>query len=174
MVDAAVPVSEIWSWLAEIADPEIPVISILDLGIVRDVVWARVDDRATLCVTVTPTYSGCPAIGVIEREIVALLRARGIAEVTLAVAYAPAWTTDWLTAQGRENLRAYGISPPRLRAAENAGDAIDLTRFADERAACPRCGSDRVTLTSRFGSTPCKALYACASCKEPFDHFKSH
>jgi ring-1,2-phenylacetyl-CoA epoxidase subunit PaaD len=174
MVEAQAPVSEIWSWLAEIADPEIPVISILDLGIVRDVAWARVDDRPTLCVTVTPTYSGCPAIGVIGREIVALLHARGIADVTLAVAYAPAWTTDWLTAQGRENLRAYGISPPRLRAAAHAGDAIDLTRLVDERAACPLCGSERVTLTSRFGSTPCKALYACASCKEPFDHFKSH
>jgi len=174
MVAAQTPVAELWRWLAEIADPEIPVISILDLGIVRDIAWTRSDDGPSVRVTVTPTYSGCPAIGVIQREIVALLHARGIADVTIAVAYAPAWTTDWLTAHGREQLRAYGISPPRVRAVAHADDAIDLTRFVDERAACPRCGSEDVTLTSRFGSTPCKALYACASCKEPFDHFKSH
>jgi ring-1,2-phenylacetyl-CoA epoxidase subunit PaaD len=170
MVEIRASVAEIWAWLGEIADPEIPVISILDLGIVRDIAWSG----EALSVTVTPTYSGCPAIRVIERDIVALLHARGIADVTIVVAYAPAWTTDWLTAQGREKLRAYGISPPRLRAATNAGDAIDLTRFVDEHAACPRCGSEDVTLTSRFGSTPCKALYVCKTCREPFDHFKSH
>jgi len=174
MVAAQPPVAKIWEWLAEIADPEIPAISILDLGIVRDVAWTSVDGCPTLRVTITPTYSGCPAIRTIEHEIVAAVQARGIVDVTLTVAYAPAWTTDWLTARGREKLRAYGISPPRLHAADRTSEALDLTRFVDERAACPRCGSERVTLTSRFGSTPCKSLYACDSCREPFDHFKSH
>ena len=174
MVAREATVAEIWAWLGDIADPEIPVISILDLGIVRDVAWATIHERRTLRVTVTPTYSGCPATGVIERDIVAALHARGIEDVVVALAYAPAWTTDWLTASGREKLRAYGISPPRLRATSTPSDSIDLIGYVDERAVCPRCGSEAVTLTSRFGSTPCKSLYACASCREPFDHFKAH
>ena len=174
MVASETAISEIWAWLGEIADPEIPVISILDLGIVRDVAWTTTGDRRALRVTVTPTYSGCPAIRVIERDIARALHARGIEDVELAVAYAPAWTTDWLTASGREKLRAYGISPPRLHAASMPTGAIDLIGFVDERAACPRCGSEDVTLTSRFGSTPCKSLYVCSQCREPFDHFKSH
>jgi ring-1,2-phenylacetyl-CoA epoxidase subunit PaaD len=166
-------IAEVWAWLGEIADPEIPVISILDLGIVRDIAWSHDAGHRTLHVTVTPTYCGCPAIRTIEREIETLLRERGVARVALDVALAPAWTTDWLTASGREKLRAYGISPPRARAAV-ATETIDLTRYVDERAACPRCGSSAVTLASRFGSTPCKSLYVCTDCREPFDHFKAH
>lgn len=169
MVGAQPELREIWTWLADIPDPEIPAISIVDLGIVRDVAWTG----DALCVTVTPTYSGCPATRVIERDIATALRARGIARVEVAIAIAPAWTTDWLSADGREKLRAYGISPPRLRSA-TPPDTIDLVGYVDERAACPRCGSTAVTLTSRYGSTPCKSLYVCTTCREPFDHFKSH
>ena len=173
MVTAEPALAEVWTWLAEIADPEIPVISILDLGIVRDVAWSDAEAVRTLHVSVTPTYSGCPAIRAIEREIETTLRERGVANVAIDVVLAPAWTTDWLTASGREKLRAYGISPPRVRA-PGPTDTIDLTRYVDERATCPRCGSTAVTLASRFGSTPCKSLYVCTHCREPFDHFKSH
>ena len=166
-------IAEIWTWLGEIPDPEIPAISILDLGIVRDVSWSDDEGERALHVAITPTYSGCPAIRAIEREIVRLLGTRGIARVALDVRLAPAWTTDWLSIAGREKLRDYGISPPRARAIDpNA--PIDLTSFVDERAACQRCGSSAVELVSRFGSTPCKALYRCTACREPFDHFKAH
>jgi ring-1,2-phenylacetyl-CoA epoxidase subunit PaaD len=173
MVTHEATLADVWTWLGEIADPEIPAISIVDLGIVRGVGWGGGADAQSLHVTVTPTYSGCPAIRTIERDIVTTLNARGIANVVLDVALAPAWTTDWLSATGREKLRAYGISPPRVRASV-PGDAIDLIGYVDEHAACPRCGSTAVTLTSRFGSTPCKSLYVCTRCREPFDHFKSH
>jgi ring-1,2-phenylacetyl-CoA epoxidase subunit PaaD len=173
MVTPGPGVAEIWGWLEAIPDPEIPVISILDLGIVRDVSWTTEDGEPALRVAVTPTYSGCPAIAAIERDIVTQLHAHGIERVLLEVQLAPAWTTDWLTATGREKLRAYGISPPRPHAVDpNA--PLDLGALMDERAACPRCGSDRVELVSRFGSTPCKALYRCVVCREPFDHFKAH
>jgi ring-1,2-phenylacetyl-CoA epoxidase subunit PaaD len=165
--------AHVWEWLGEIADPEIPAISILDLGIVRDVAWSEAAEPRTLHVAVTPTYSGCPAIAAIEREIVRVLLEHGIERVALDVRLAPPWTTDWITAGGREKLRAYGISPPRPRARADAS-TIDLIAFVDERAACPRCGSSAVEVVSRFGSTPCKALYRCTTCREPFDHFKSH
>jgi ring-1,2-phenylacetyl-CoA epoxidase subunit PaaD len=154
---AAPVIAQVWRWLEEIADPEIPAISIVDLGIVRDVAWSG----RTLHLTITPTYSGCPATRVIEREIARTMLERGVDDVVIEVRLAPAWTTDWLTAAGREKLRGYGISPPGLR-------------FTAERASCPRCGSADVSETSRFGSTPCKALYRCNACREPFDHFKSH
>jgi ring-1,2-phenylacetyl-CoA epoxidase subunit PaaD len=173
MVSNDPPIAEIWAWLGEIADPEIPAISILDLGIVRDVSWSGDDGERALHVAVTPTYSGCPAIRAIEREIVRVLGSRGVARVVLDVRLAPAWTTDWLSAAGRQKLRDYGISPPR-RPAADPNAPIDLVGFADERAACPRCGSNAVEIVSRFGSTPCKSLYRCTACREPFDHFKSH
>jgi ring-1,2-phenylacetyl-CoA epoxidase subunit PaaD len=173
MVTPLPSVEAILGWLEAIPDPEIPVLSILDLGIVRDVAWTEEDGEPMLAVAVTPTYSGCPAIRTIEGDIVRELHARGIANVALGVRLSPPWTTDWLTATGREKLRAYGISPPRLRAVE-ADAPFDLGALEDERARCPRCDSDRVELVSRYGSTPCKALYRCGACREPFDHFKTH
>jgi ring-1,2-phenylacetyl-CoA epoxidase subunit PaaD len=191
MVTREADVAEIWEWLAEIPDPEIPAISILDLGIVRDVAWSDEGAVRALRVAVTPTYSGCPAIAAIERDIVRTLHEHGIEHVRLAVQLAPAWTTDWMTAAGREKLRRYGISPPRPRALAPTGtiDLLDVAPAANanqhchpelvegrdqEQAACPRCGSIAVEEVSRFGSTPCKALYRCTACREPFDHFKAH
>ncbi|GAC1546719.1 MAG: phenylacetate-CoA oxygenase subunit PaaJ [Vulcanimicrobiaceae bacterium] len=149
-------VAAVWTLLERVADPEIPVLSIVDLGIVRDVAVAA-DGSAD--VTITPTYSGCPATRTIERDIVATLGAHGLPVVRLHVTLAPAWTTDWISARGCERLRAYGIAPPRR-------DAPAI--------ACPRCGADATELLSSFGSTPCKALRRCTACKEPFDHFKCH
>jgi ring-1,2-phenylacetyl-CoA epoxidase subunit PaaD len=188
MVTREADVAEIWEWLGEIPDPEIPAISILDLGIVRGVAWSDEGAVRALRVAVTPTYSGCPAIAAIERDIVRTLHARGVEHVRLDVRLAPPWTTDWMTAAGREKLRRYGISPPRPRAIAEPGtiDLLDVAQAAThchpelvegplpENAACPRCGSSAVEVLSRFGSTPCKALYRCTTCREPFDHFKAH
>ena len=171
-MNVALPaVSDVWRWLADVPDPEIPVISVVDLGIVRDVAWSGDGTSAVLHVTITPTYSGCPATRVIERDIAAALRARGVERVALDTKLAPAWTTDWLTAEAREKLRAYGIAPPEER---SDGQPRDILRFVESKTACPRCGARDVTLTSAFGSTPCKALYRCNACLEPFDHFKCH
>ena len=147
---------EVWSWLEEIMDPEIPVLSICDLGIVRNVE----SDGAELVVTITPTYSGCPAMAVITDEIRAALQNRGITRFRIETQLSPAWTTDWLSEKGRERLREYGIAPPRPK--------------SSGPIACPHCGSPSTRLVSQFGSTPCKAIYVCDSCREPFDHFKCH
>jgi ring-1,2-phenylacetyl-CoA epoxidase subunit PaaD len=154
---------QVWSWLAEVEDPEIPVISVVDLGIVRDVAWAG----DMLEVTVTPTYSGCPATSVIDFEIDRALRERGIRDLRLKRRLSPAWTTAWISESGRRKLRAYGITPPVEGAAACAGALIPPV------VACPRCGSTHTERVSQFGSTPCKASYRCADCLEPFDYFKS-
>ncbi|MEJ6393572.1 1,2-phenylacetyl-CoA epoxidase subunit PaaD [Gymnodinialimonas sp. 2305UL16-5] len=145
--------SAIWAWLDEVPDPEIPVISVVDLGIVRKVAWAG----DTLEVTLTPTYSGCPATSVIEISVETALRARGIEMLTLKRQIAPAWTTDWLTDKGRAKLREYGIAPPNP---------------AGGPETCPHCGDTAVERISQFGSTPCKAQWRCTECLEPFDYFK--
>ncbi|XWN30815.1 MAG: 1,2-phenylacetyl-CoA epoxidase subunit PaaD [Devosia sp.] len=145
--------NEVWAWLDEVPDPEIPVISVVDLGIVRNVAY----DDDTLVVTVTPTYSGCPATSIINLDIETALRAHGIDKLRLERQISPAWTTDWLTEKGRRRLEDYGIAPP-----QPAG--------GPER--CPRCGSTSVEKVSQFGSTPCKAHWRCTSCLEPFDYFK--
>ena len=176
-IDAPVLSSaQVWSWLAEVSDPEIPVISIVDLGIVRDV---RLDGGACT-VTITPTYSGCPAMQVIADAIAEALRARGVAEVRLKNQLSPAWTTDWMSEEGKAKLSGYGIAPP-------AGQVIDVSRLrtgalaaisrrapAPPAIVCPNCGSRHTEITSQFGSTPCKALYKCLDCREPFDYFKCH
>lgn len=144
---------QVWTWLNEIPDPEIPVISLTDLGIIRDVAWH--DD--TLTVTVTPTYSGCPATSLINMEIETALRAHGIDKLDLKRQLSPAWTTDWMTEEGRQKLEAYGIAPPQP---------------AGGPKACPRCQSDNLERLSQFGSTPCKAQWRCRDCLEPFDYFK--
>jgi len=171
-VNVASPsVAEVWRWLEDVPDPEIPAISVVDLGIVRDVSWSGDGAEPTLHVAITPTYSGCPATRVIERDIVRALRERGIERVVLDRKLSPAWTTDWLTERGREKLRAYGIAPPQER---SDGAPQTISRFVETTTACPRCGARDVTCTSAFGSTPCKALYRCNVCLEPFDHFKCH
>lgn len=152
---------EIWKVLATVEDPEIPVISIVDLGIVREVVLT--DDEAT--VVITPTYSGCPAMPVIEREIRQRLVAAGLKSVQLKTTLSPPWSSDWLSDSARERLRTYGISPPSSRA-ENA--LIQLP----SSISCPRCGARQSKVISEFGSTACKALLVCSSCREPFEHFK--
>ena len=146
----------------EVADPEIPVLSIADLGVLRD---ARLGADGTVEVDITPTYSGCPAMNMIALNVETTLAAAGIpARVRLVLA--PAWTTDWMTEAGREKLRAYGIAPPAPKASRRALFGMD------EDLACPRCGSMATEKLSEFGSTACKSLWRCTSCREPFDHFK--
>lgn len=149
-----------WRALADVPDPELPVLSVLDLGIVRGV--AELDD-GTLEVTLTPTYSGCPATEVIEAAVLAALAPLGAARARTVLA--PAWTTDWISDEGRRKLHEYGIAPP--------GPASDVApiRIA-RRVPCPRCGSARSERLSAFGGTACKALYRCIDCREPFEHFK--
>lgn len=164
-------VKEVWHWLSEVPDPEIPVISLTDLGIIRDVEWR--DD--TLVVTVTPTYSGCPATTVINLDIETALSGKGLTKVKLERRLSPAWTTDWISAEGREKLRDYGIAPP---IDGTAADGVLMKRIdrlsgrSNLTIACPRCGSANTEKISQFGSTPCKASYRCTDCLEPFDYFK--
>jgi len=143
---------QVLRWLSEVADPEIPALSITDLGIVRDV-----DCTDGVTVSLTPTYSGCPATEVIESSVVAALEEHGVDDVKIRRVLAPPWTTDWISPEGREKLRIYGIAPPERR---------------DRPVACPRCNATETELVSEFGSTACKAAYRCLACLEPFEYFK--
>lgn len=166
-------VEDIWSWLREVNDPEIPVVSVVDLGIVRDVAWSG-DDPGLCIVTVSPTYSACPATSVIRHRIRGEFEAHGV-RVQLRIRLSPAWTTDWISEEGREKLRSFDIAPP-------LGPAVPLPRNGlpvlntpnQQNIACPHCGSYRITMISQFGSTLCKALCRCDECLEPFDYFKCH
>jgi ring-1,2-phenylacetyl-CoA epoxidase subunit PaaD len=151
--------------LESVKDPEVPVVSVVELGIVRDV---TVED-AHVAITITPTYSGCPAMREIEQDIRSALHEHGFDDVALKTVHAPAWTTDWIGAEAREKLRAYGIAPP---SPVESGGLITLTH---RRAAvrCPHCGSNSTELRSEFGSTACKAIHVCNACREPFDEFKA-
>jgi ring-1,2-phenylacetyl-CoA epoxidase subunit PaaD len=160
---ASITAVQAWAILGRVPDPEIPVISVTELGIVRDV--QATDD--VVDVVVTPTYSGCPATEVIERSIREALTAAGAAEVRVTTRLAPAWTTDWIEPQAREKLRIYGIAPPGTT---GAGQEQPL-QFVP-RIDCPRCGSADTERLSQFGATACKALYRCRSCREPFEYFK--
>lgn len=169
------------AWLSEVMDPEVPVVSVVDLGIVRDVHWMDgaddVPPSAGVQVTVTPTYSGCPATEVIAQSIRDALHARGVDRVEVLTRLSPAWTTDWMTQKGREALRAYGIAPPvHLTVDTDSARPVDITALLTNRPAvpCPLCGSGKTRLLSQFGSTACKALYRCNDCLEPFDYFKPH
>lgn len=153
--------------LDRITDPEIPVLTIGDLGIVRDV--SVKDGRAT--VTITPTYSGCPAMSLIEMQIRDHLLRAGFAEVDVKTVLSPAWTTDWLTEDGKRKLRDYGIAPPEGYVSD-AGKGRGTLFGIDPYVTCPRCGSKATEKVSEFGSTACKAQYRCTSCLEPFDYFK--
>jgi len=149
--------------LSEIPDPEIPVINIIDLGILRDVKW-----NGDVChIAITPTYSGCPAMRIIEDNIKEKLHAAGIDKIKIELIYAPAWTTDWISDAAKEKLRAYGIAPP-LHSSVDKGLLMGKTKEIH----CPICNSKNTELISQFGSTACKALYRCKDCKEPFDYFK--
>jgi len=165
----AVGVDQVWSWLGEVPDPEIPVISVVDLGIVRDVRF--VDEQCV--VTITPTYSGCPAMQVIADDVRDALQEHGV-EARIETRLSPAWTTDWMSAAGKAALSGYGIAPPVQQAIDISGLHAGIRRRAAPAVSCPHCGSPHTQLTSEFGSTPCKALYKCLECREPFDYFKCH
>jgi ring-1,2-phenylacetyl-CoA epoxidase subunit PaaD len=149
--------------LGEIEDPEIPVISIVELGVIRKVEW----NGDTLEVTITPTYSGCPAMKAMEDDIKEILHELAIEKFEIKTTLSPPWTTDWITEEAREKLRQYGIAPPLKSTADKfslMGKSRDI--------ACPQCGSKNTSMISQFGSTACKALYRCEDCREPFDYFK--
>jgi ring-1,2-phenylacetyl-CoA epoxidase subunit PaaD len=168
----AVDAAQVWSWLGQVADPEIPVISIVDLGIVRAV--AVTGDACV--VTITPTYSGCPAMQVIAESVTAALHAHGVNDVTLVNQLSPAWTTDWMSDAGKAALKGYGIAPPMQQTIDISGlrNGVKRGAFVTPDVTCPNCGASDTQLTSQFGSTPCKALYKCLACREPFDYFKCH
>lgn len=153
--------TQVLEWLSHVPDPEIPVLSIMDLGIVRDVVV-----NGTVVVALTPTYTGCPATEVIEQSVIDALHDQGIADVSIDRVLSPPWTTDWISAAGREKLREYGIAPPV------AGASKREMLQGDRAIACPRCRSIETSLVSEFGSTACKASYKCTACLEPFEYFK--
>lgn len=157
----------IWELLEEVSDPEVPVLSILDLGIVRAV---RVDGQQ-IAVTITPTYSGCPAMGAIATDIRLRLLAEGYPNVVIHNQLSPAWTTAWMSEAGRAKLTAYGIAPP----VDGTATGHVLNLFGKDTAVrCPLCQSANTKLINQFGSTACKALYQCQDCREPFDYFKCH
>jgi ring-1,2-phenylacetyl-CoA epoxidase subunit PaaD len=163
---------QVWAWLGDVADPEIPVISVVDLGIVRAVAF----EGDACVVTITPTYSGCPAMQVIAESVQEALHGHGIANVKLVNQLSPAWTTDWMSEAGKAALKGYGIAPPAQQVIDISGLHAGVKRRAEPllQVACPNCGSTHTQLTSQFGSTPCKALYKCLDCREPFDYFKCH
>jgi ring-1,2-phenylacetyl-CoA epoxidase subunit PaaD len=153
---------QIYNWLEEVSDPEIPVLSVIDLGVVRDAQFINGD----WLITITPTYSGCPAMKTMEEDILSKLKEKGIDSAKVELVLAPAWSTDWLSENGRIKLREYGIAPP-----EHEVDKSLL--FAEPTVVpCPKCSSRNTRMVSQFGSTACKALYQCNDCQEPFDYFK--
>ena len=166
-----VPAEEVWAALDMLTDPEIPVVTLRELGILREVR----EGAEGLEVVITPTYNGCPAIQQIEDDVRAALAHAGI-DAQVVTQLAPAWTTDWMTPSAHDKLRAYGIAPPHACDAPVAGgNIVHLTRrLAPAAVSCPQCGSANTTETSHFGSTACKALYRCLDCLEPFDYFKPH
>jgi ring-1,2-phenylacetyl-CoA epoxidase subunit PaaD len=153
VVAASINEAQVFEWLEKVLDPEVPALSIVDLGIVRDVEVSS-DDAVT--VTLTPTYSGCPATEVIESSVTEALRMRGVANVSIKRVLSPPWTTDWISDDGREKLRRYGIAPP--------SPSLEI--------ACPQCESLNTERVSEFGSTACKASWRCRDCLEPFEYFK--
>ena len=186
--------AHVWQLLESLTDPEIPVVTLRELGILRDVRSAVAQDGTELLeVIITPTYSGCPAMGQIEDDVHNLLQAHGL-KGKVKTQLAPAWTTDWITPEAKEKLRAYGIAPPHSGAdhdcqtqsgKSNGSGASSIIQFAARSASnpgrheqlavpCPQCNSDNTTETSHFGSTACKALYRCLDCMEPFDYFKPY
>lgn len=155
-------VARAWEWLDAVPDPELPSVTITDLGIVRDIR----EESDTLVVALTPTYSGCPATAVIEEDVTRALHEHGVRNVRIERRLAPAWTTDWITPRGRTRLHEHGIMPP----VGEVGSGLVVSTIVR----CPRCNSGNTSELSHFGSTPCKALYRCDACREPFDYVKPH
>jgi ring-1,2-phenylacetyl-CoA epoxidase subunit PaaD len=156
----------VYKCLEEVYDPEVPVLNVIDLGIVRDVVLHNEDEVE---VTITPTYSGCPAMDVINMSIRIALSTMGFKKVKVTQVLSPAWTTDWMSEAGKEKLKDYGIAPPTPKQ-----QVCNEKLFAEEAIQCPHCNSWHTHRVSEFGSTACKALYVCDECREPFDYFKCH
>ena len=155
---------EIWDFLSEVPDPEIPVISVIELGVVRSINISK--ENTTI--TITPTYTGCPAMQAFEDDIISKLNEKGIKNVTVKTVHSPAWTTDWINKEARAKLKKYGIAPP----VKGTADKGVLFSSDAKIVQCPKCNSNNTTLKSQFGSTACKALYQCKDCLEPFDYFK--
>lgn len=169
--DTAVRIARAWTVLAGVLDPEVPVVSVCDLGIVRDVVTGEDDDEG-LTVVVTPTYSGCPATEVIAESIVAALDHAGLGPARVRMRRAPAWTSDWISAAGKRQLREYGIAPPGPADLSQGAPLRFVRGAAAAPLACPRCESLNTERLAAFGATACKALWRCRACGEPFEHFK--
>jgi ring-1,2-phenylacetyl-CoA epoxidase subunit PaaD len=155
----------IWEYLKMVEDPEIPILNVIEMGIVRDLTWD--EDKKKWHVIITPTYSGCPAMKAIEEDIIEVLAELQVKNVVVDTVLSPPWTTDWMTDEAREKLRSTGIAPPEKGSADKGllmGKVKDI--------ACPRCASTNTIMVSQFGTTACKALYKCGDCLEPFDYFK--
>jgi len=165
---------KIWKFLKEVHDPEVPVLSVIDLGIIRKVEIIHDAGKPLgdlgVCITITPTYSGCPAMDVISMNIRIMLSTLGFKKIKIIQLLSPAWTTGWMSEEGKRKLKEYGIAPPNPRQQV----CNDKLFAADEAVQCPQCESWRTHRVSEFGSTACKALYQCDDCKEPFDYFKCH
>ena len=157
---------EIFSILDSVKDPEIDVLSVVELGIIREVEI----EAQTVTVTITPTYSGCPAMQVIEEEVKKAIESHGF-KAKIKITFSPPWTTDWMEEEAKEKLRKYGISAPFK---ESQGDLVHISAKSSDRPVCPQCRSEAVELVNEFGSTACKSLYKCLDCQEPFDKFKCH
>jgi ring-1,2-phenylacetyl-CoA epoxidase subunit PaaD len=162
MATREITAEDIWAWLADVPDPEVPVVSVVDLGMIRDVTVTQ----GAAEIAVAPTYSGCPATEVIEQDIASFLRDKGVKDIRIRRQLSPPWTTDWITDEGRRKLLAWGIAPPQGSAGK--------PRLAGSNTAiaCPRCLGSNTSLVSEFGSTACKASYKCLDCLEPFEYFK--
>lgn len=163
---------EVWSLLELVSDPEVPVLSVIDLGVVRKVqaITAQPPENWKIVVSYTPTYTGCPAMDVMKMNMRLALVQAGFRDVDFTQVLSPAWTTDWMTQAGKDKLKAYGIAPPQHKQMVCTPDSFQQ----EEAIPCPRCNSYHTRLVSQFGSTACKALYQCNDCKEPFDYFKCH
>lgn len=163
---------EVWAILETVSDPEVPVLSVVDLGVVRTVGFtpASADGKGGLLISYTPTYTGCPAMDVMKMNMRMALQQAGFTEIQFTQVLSPAWTTDWMSESGKQKLKAYGITPPQYKQAVCTPDSFQQ----EEAIPCPRCNSYHTRLVSQFGSTACKALYQCNDCKEPFDYFKCH
>ncbi|MEO6328665.1 MAG: 1,2-phenylacetyl-CoA epoxidase subunit PaaD [Ginsengibacter sp.] len=182
ILEKDITMHKVWQILEQVTDPEIPVLSILDLGIVRDVLMSSslpitvgVEKELTVEIVITPTYSGCPAMDVIAMNIRIALLQNGFKNIKITQQLSPAWTTDWMTKEGKNKLNAYGIAPPQTRSDSTPAGRMSRMLFTEEvNIKCPQCHSKNTKLLSQFGSTACKALYQCNDCKEPFDYFKCH
>lgn len=161
---------QVWSWLNEIPDPEIPVLNIVELGMIRELEIKKLEESKILSIAVgiTPTYSACPAVDLIKMQVQMKLSSHGIPDINIYEILTPAWTTDWMSDTAREKLRKYGIAPP------NRKSKNPLALFEEDEVPCPKCNSKHTKKIAAFGSTSCKALFQCEDCKEPFEHFKCH